>query len=113
MNQRPEKLLQLYLAEAGFPSEDLPRLLAYCPSLIHKFSMEEIAAIGLVNLRQFTPEKRTVYLRPFVYDIIKAEAGHANVSNFIEESVSVLAADTIEHTLTTKLLQMREKLRNG
>ena len=109
----PEKQLQLYLAECGFPSQDLPRLLSYCPQLIHSFTLEELAAVGFANRARFVPQKRTLYLRPIVYDICSAEAGRNNISDFIEDAIAIYASDTVETTLTTQLLVMREKLRSG
>ncbi len=112
-NLTPAKQLQLYLAEAGFPSTDLPRMLEFCPQLIHKFSIEDIAALGMSDISQFRPVQKTLYLRPFVYEIIQKEAGVNNITNFIEDAACILAADTIESTLTNRLLLMQKALRDG
>jgi hypothetical protein len=109
----PEKQLQLHLAQAGLPSTDIPKLLRYCPQLMHEYPLDLLAAVGITNLKEFTPKRRMMYLRSFVYDIAEAEAGRGHISDFIEEAVCMLAGDTIEWTLKGMLNRQKRRMEGG
>ena len=106
----PEKELALYLAKAGFPDKDIPYILRYCPQLIHHFSLEEIASIGLANHKLFQRARYTINLRPFVYEAAKKEAASNSLYDYIEESAAICANDTLELSFTELFCSLQKKI---
>jgi len=107
----PEKQLELHLAKGGFPSKDIPTILKYCPQLIHHFSLDELSAIGLTNPKLFKPEQYRIYLRPYVYQAAKKEAGNLTIQEYIEESIAICANDTMELSLTEMFIELQNKIK--
>ena len=96
----PENLLKLFLIENNYPHEHIPKILAYCPRLLAKYSLEELALACLSDTNLFKPKTVVLKIRPFIYEAIKGELGSSdNVVNFIEEAIAILAKDTIEESL--------------
>lgn len=106
---RPEQQLELFLVQNDFPHTDIPYLLRYCPQLLQRFSIEEIALAALTDVDSFTQKKTTTYIRPFVLEAIRGEAPtNIRVYDFIEEALSVFSQDTILTTMS-ELIQKRQK----
>lgn len=110
MDLIPEKQLKLYLLQMGYPAKDLPLILRYCPNLITKFSIEEIALLGLTNIKEFRPEKKSIIIRPFVYKAMLQETGGRDISSFIEEAIALFSQDSFEHVAASMLEEVKSKL---
>jgi hypothetical protein len=106
----PEKELALYLAKSGFPNKDLPLILRYCPQLIHHFSLEEITAVGLANMKMFERQRYAIPMRPFVYEAAKRECHPGSVYQYVEDSTAICANDTLELSFAELFCSLRDKL---
>lgn len=97
--------------EEGYPHSDIPKLLAYCPQLLEKFSIEEIGIACLSEINTFKPKSTIIRLRPFIYSAAKHEVGNSDeVPAFIEQSIAIFASDTIAITfseLITNILRSK------
>jgi hypothetical protein len=100
-NLTPELKLKLFLMENDYPYNDIPKLLAYCPQLLNRFTIEEIGLACLTEVSTFKPKSTIVKIRPFIYSAAKHEVGdHSLVPSFIEQSIAIFASDTLEITFT-------------
>jgi hypothetical protein len=92
----------------GYPYSDIPKILKYCPQLLIRFSVEEIAMACLSEMRMFTPKKMSINIRPFVYRAAKEEVGDIHeVTSFIEQAIAIFSSDTLEITFTDMIRQLR------
>jgi len=103
----PELQLQLFLMENDYPYGDIPKLLAYCPQLLNKFTIEEIGVACLTEINTFKPKSTIVKMRPFIYTAAKHEVGdNSLVPSFIEQSMAIFASDTLEITFTDLIMNI-------
>jgi len=103
----PELRLKLYLMQHGYPSENIPLILRYCPQLIQKYTLEQIAVAALSDIRMFNPSKSTIYIRPFVFSAARQDLERGEtITDFIEQSMSIFANETIELTFSDMIAKL-------
>jgi len=97
----PELRLKLYLMEHGYPTENIPLILRYCPQLLQRFTIEQIAIAALTDVKLFTPVKSTIYIRPFIFTAARQDLERGEtITDFIEQAMSIFANETIELTFS-------------
>ena len=103
----PEKQLRFWLIQHGYPFEDIPKILRYCPQLAQRFSIETIAMAALTEFKLFKPIRTAIMIRPFVMLSARQdlEVGE-NITSFVEESMSTFANETIELTLQDLIVNL-------
>lgn len=108
----PENQLKIWLIQNGFPDKEIPKILKFCPQLIHKFTIEQIAMACLTDIKKFTPEKMTIMLSPVVYQAAQKEIGQCRVTPFIEEAIAICCADSIETYMTNFITKLQKPFKD-
>lgn len=106
----PEQRMRLYLLQNGFPANNIPILLKYCPNLLTKFPLEDLAILSIANINQFKPAKKSIVIRPFVYSALLHETKGRDIFAFIEEAIAIFCQDSFEQVTSDMLEQVKNNL---
>jgi hypothetical protein len=111
-NLSPEKQLQLFLMEHGYPYKDIPKILSYCPQLLNSFTIEQIGIAALTKIHMFKPIRHVAYIRPFMLHAAMNEL-HPNESmnDFIESAIAICSSDTIVDTFNDIIKELFKDLK--
>lgn len=106
----PEQDLKLWLIKNGYPDQNIPIILRYCPQLLDSYSIEEIGIMSISNYKLFVPENKNISLRPIVFHALQLETGGRNTHAFVEESISIFAKDSLEDAFKDQFTALYNRL---
>ena len=93
--------------EQGYPYDDIPKILKYCPQLTQHFTIEQIAIACLAEHKLFKATRQTIYIRPFVSIAVKNELNdNEKLADYVEHSIAICANDSMLNSFIRLISQI-------
>lgn len=108
----PLEEFKIWLIQHDLPTEDMTKLVEYCPNIMETYSMDELVFLSSFMIADLKPTQKSIIIPPIVYNatVLSAMKSQEQIMKHITKILAGHSSGILEREVRARLKAIDKKI---